>query len=387
MNRIVLPCVLCILAVHSSQARPEQPANPSAHAGQLQPALDEANYGNAVDAIDRVTTVSVPEGGKPVVARADVDGTIHLLYDSSGGPKYAMSNDNGKTFGTPIPVIDAASRKAGLVFEGWDMAIGKDNRIHVAVGTNAWKLKLPKEEWGLYYTSLEAGAKVFTPVRNVNHTPSEGFSLAADERGNVTACWLAGKLYANISHDNGKTFAPQIEINPAYDPCNCCTTSAVYESDGKLAVLYREKANNERDMFLVLWDQTHSQISRTRLSSTLWKIDGCPMTYYAISCNKSGLQAVWPTKGQIYFARVNGKGNLLPPGEIKVPGRTGMRTRMMALSDAKGNTLIAWKQDECVKWQLYNAKGRASGSVGSANTSGNGVAGVVDKSGHFILFR
>jgi len=22
----------------------------------------------------------------------------------------------------------------------------------------------------------------------------------------------------------GKTFGPRVEINPAYDPCNCCTT-------------------------------------------------------------------------------------------------------------------------------------------------------------------
>jgi len=104
-------------------------------------------------------------------------------------------------------------------------------------------------------TSLEPAAKAFALVRNINRKPSEGFSLAADDKGNVTACWLSGKLYANVSHDDGKTFAAQVEINPAYDPCNCCTTSAVYNTGGKLAVLYREETNNERDMFLVLWDQ------------------------------------------------------------------------------------------------------------------------------------
>ena len=71
------------------------------------------------------------------------------------------------------------------------MAVGKGNRIHVAIGTNAWKLKLPKEEWGFHYTSLEAGAKAFAPVPEKISTckPSEGFSLAADDKGNVTACW------------------------------------------------------------------------------------------------------------------------------------------------------------------------------------------------------
>jgi hypothetical protein len=322
-----------------------------------------------------------------VVAKADAEGTIHLLYDSAGVLKYVMSKDNGKTFGGPIPVIDKGSQKAGLVFEGWDMAVGKGNRVHVALSTNAWKLKLPKEEWGFFYTSLKPGAKAFAPVRNINRKPSEGFSLAADDKGNVTACWLSGKLYANVSHDDGESFAPEVEINPAYDPCNCCTTSAIYEPGGKLAVLYREKTNNERDMFLILWDQQHSQTSRNRISDTLWKIDGCPMTYYAISLNKNGFDAVWPTRGQIYFARFDGKGNLLPPGEIKTSGRAGMRTGMVALSEPKGTTLVAWRQDDCVKWQLYDAKGQPTGSVGSAKSAGKGVAGVVGKDGHFILFR
>jgi hypothetical protein len=265
--------------------------------------------------------------------------------------------------------------------------LGKGNRIHVALSTNAWKLKLPKEEWDCFYTSLKPGAKAFAPVRNINRKPSEGFSLAADDKGNVTACWLAGKLYANVSHDDGKTFAPEVEINPAYDPCNCCTTSAIYEPDGKLAVLYREKTNNERDMFLVVWDQQHSQTTRTRISDTRWKIDGCPMTYYTLSRNKHGFDAVWPTRGKIYFARFDRNGNLLPPGEIMTSGRAGMRTGMLALSEPKRATLVAWRQDDCVKWQVYDAKGEPSGSVGSAKSAGKEVAGVVDQSGHFILFR
>ena len=358
-------------------------------AGLLRGALEETRAvdGGAGDAINSVTTVPVPEGGSPVAARTDAEGTILLLYNSADGPKYAKSSNNGKTFEPPIPVVDEASRKPGLVFEGWDMAVGKGNRVHVAMGTNAWKLKLPEKEWGFYYTSLDPGAKAFAPVRNINRKPSEGFSLAADDKGNVTACWLSGKLYANVSHDGGKTFGPRMEINPAYDPCNCCTTSAAFGADGRLAVLYREETNNERDMYLVLWDQGRNQMARTRISTTLWKIDACPMTYYTVSRNKGGFSAVWPTRGDIYFARLDAKGDLLPPGEIKTPGKAGMRTGMLALNGPKGRTLVAWRQDDCVKWQLYDARGQPSGSVGSAKSAGAGVAGVVDRRGDFILFR
>jgi hypothetical protein len=46
----------------------------------------------------------------------------------------------------------------------------------------------------------------------------------------VTACWLCDKF---VSRDSGKAFAPFVEINKSYDPCNCCTTSAVFGADAR----------------------------------------------------------------------------------------------------------------------------------------------------------
>ena len=222
---------------------------------------------------EKVTTIPCPERGQPAAARTDADGTIHLVYRTGDGPCYAKSSDHGKSFSAAIPIVDRQSRKPGLEFDVWDLAVGKAGRVHVALGTNAWKVKLPQEEWGFHYAMLLPGAKEFQPVRNINLKPSEGFSLAADDSGRVTACWLCDKLFTNLSRDNGETFAHFVEINKTYDPCNCCTTSAAYGADGKLAILYREETNNERDMFLVLWDQEKNESSRTRVSTTLWKTD------------------------------------------------------------------------------------------------------------------
>jgi hypothetical protein len=342
---------------------------------------------NADDVSGTVTTVAVPAVGRPVVARTDSAGTIHLLCDSEDGPKYAKSSDGGARFSAAMPVVNGGAQTAGLEYSAWDMAVGKGGRVHVAMGTNAWKLKLPEEDWGYFYANLDPGSSAFSPVRNINRKPSEGFSLAADSRGNVSACWLADKLYINVSHDNGETFAPSVELNPRYNPCNCCTTSAAYGADGHLAVLYREETDNERDMYLVLWDQDGGQMMRKRLSRTLWKIDACPMTYYTISPERGGFVAVWPTGGQIYFARLDGEGTPLPPAEIKTPGRSGMRTGMLALSAPDGSTVVAWKTADQLGWQLYAADGRPSGQPGTAKSPGNGAAGVVSKDGRFILFR
>ncbi len=340
----------------------------------------------ADDSADRVVTVTVPGGSKPIVARTDKKGAIHLLCDSPEGPKYLKSADGGVTFSAAIPVVNRRSQ-AGLEYSAWDMAVGKGGRVHVAMATNAWKLKLPVEEWGYFYATLDPAASAFSPVRNINRKPSEGFSLAADEEGNVTACWLSDRLYANVSRDNGETFGPNVEISPRFNPCNCCTTSAAYGEDGRLALLYREETNNERDMYLVLWDQAKGGVKRTRVGRTPWKIDGCPMTYYTIARDRGGFVAAWPTQGEIYFARANGDGESLQPAEIKTPGRSGMRTGIIALTAPDGGVLVAWKKDEQLGWQLYDAAGRPSGAPGAVKGPGTGAAGVVRKDGHFVLFR
>jgi hypothetical protein len=341
----------------------------------------------ADDVTDKVTTVPAPGGGKPVVARTDKEGAVHLLFDSEGGPRYARSTDGGVTFGPAIPVVSGGSQPAGLEYSAWDMAVGEGGRVHVAMGTNAWKLKLPQEEWGYFYATLDPGSTAFSPVRNLNRKPSEGFSLAADDKGNVTACWLSDKLYANVSHDNGETFAPFVELNPSYNPCNCCTTSSAYGGDGRLAVLYREETKNERDMYLVLWDQAGGRTSRTRVSETLWTLDACPMTYYTVTPDRGGFVVAWPTRGDVYFARLDGRGHPLPPGETKTPGRSGMRTGVLALNAPDGTTLVAWKNGGRLGWQLYGEGGKPLGQPGSVESPGNGAAGVVGKDGRFTLFR
>ena len=333
----------------------------------------------------RVVTVKVPQSGQPAAAKADAAGTIHLLFHSEAGPQYVGSHDDGRTFSKPLGLIDPKSQRPGLEFTIWDMAVDRSGRVHVALGTNAWQLKLPQEQWGFFYTQLEQGAPAFTAIRNINRKPSEGFSLAVGNDGQVTACWMADKLYANVSKDHGRTFAPYVEFDPTLDPCNCCTTSAAYAADGRLAVLYREETNNERDMYLAQWDQTTGDVSRTRVSKTPWKIDACPMSYYQISRVDDGFTAVWPTKGRVYFARLDSKGKPRSPVEIETPGTTDTRTGMLALTAADG-TLVAWKKANQLNWQFYDQKGRASGLQGSAPSAGKGVAGVVTKDGRFVLF-
>ena len=338
----------------------------------------------------RVKLVQIPGAGNIVKAQTGTDGTIHVLYDGEDSPFYTRSTNNGGTFSKSIPVLVTHAKTPGLKFDAWDLALGKDGRVHVAMGNNAWKLKLPQEEWGLHYAALDRGETAFSPVRNLNRKPSEGFALAANAQGDVSASFLSGKLYAMESRDGGKNFNDWRELNPEWNPCDCCTTAAAYGADGRLAILYREETNNDRDIYAVIWDQrAGNKMIRQRISSTTWKLEGCPMTYFSITPAANGYIAAWPTKGQIYFARLDADGEVLPPGEIKTPGANGMRTGIVALGAADGAALVAWKNAEKLNWQLYDPKETASnapGASGSTASSGNGAAGVVLSSGQFLLF-
>jgi hypothetical protein len=272
------------------------------------------------------------------------------------------------------------------VFSGEAMTIGNGGAVYVAISTNNWKMKLPGVVDGLAFTSLAAGSGTFAPLRSLNGRPSEGFSLAADGSGNVAATWLADRLYANLSRDGGRTFTPNAEINTSYDPCNCCTTRAVYGPDGSLAVLYREETDNKRDMYLVILKKDGQQL-RTRISSTLWEVNACPMTYFGLSATKTGYIAAWPTKGEIYFARIDKNGRVLSPGELKTPGHSGMRTGLVALGAPDGRSLIAWNHQGQLSWQEYSPDGQPVDNPTSVPTTGKGAAGVVDGTGKFTLFQ
>ena len=333
-----------------------------------------------------VLVVSAPDGCRPVVARSDSRGVIHLAMDSAQGPCYARSENGGRSFSKPMPILDETPRPEGLEFAVWDMVIGPKGHVHVALHNNAWKLKLPKEEWGYFYARLDPAATAFAGVRNINKTPSEGFALAADARGNVTAVWLADKLYANVSHDHGESFGATQEISTEFDPCNCCTTSATYGADGRLAILYREETNNDRDMFLVLWDQSSGTISRRSVSTVNWKIDRCPMTYYSVVPDGDGYVAAWPTQKTIYFAKLNKEGIMMGPAETKTPGQTGMRTGILALPGSQGATLVVWNHEDKLGWQLYDAQSRPVGPAGAGKAAGKGAAAVVGANGKFVVF-
>ena len=337
--------------------------------------------------VPSVSITPLPGLSQPVRARRGADGVIHVIADGPGGPRYARSLDDGVTFGPAQPVVVAADLPAGLEFAAEDLAVSPDGRVHVALSSNGWKLKRPQEEWGFYYTQLSPGGGAFAPLRNLNRKPSEGFALAAGANGMVVASFLSGRLFTQTSTNRGQTFGPYAELDPAWNPCDCCTTALAFGQDGQVALLYREETDNLRDPYVAVWDAGRpTPPRRTRLGEGHWHLAGCPMTYFSLEATRTGYVAAWPTEGRVRLARLDATGAMLTPGEIATPGKTGMRQRVLALESPEGTVLVAWNESGTLRWQLYDRSGQPLGAAGEASATGKHAVGVSLPGGQFRLF-
>ncbi len=94
--------------------------------------------GHAIERVNRVNVIRVPGDANVVKAQLGADGTLHLLLDAEDGPQYVKSTDAGVTFSAPMTIVDAASQKPGLKFQGEDLAVGKDGRVYAAMSTRTF---------------------------------------------------------------------------------------------------------------------------------------------------------------------------------------------------------------------------------------------------------
>ena len=325
-----------------------------------------------------VRVAAVPEGGRVADAEVDASGAIHLVWVKGGDVWYAKSTSAGRAFTTPLRVNSEpnTAHPPGM-FRGPDIALGAKGRVHVIWYTNGFQRQRPKDEWGVYYSHLDPAGTAFASARNLNHLPGDGYSLAADGRGNVAVLAMAGKLGVLISGDDGETFAPSREIADA-DPCECCATRSVFAADGTFFAAYRDKEANIRDMFLI----GGSDFKRTRLSTVAWPINGCPMTGNSLAKAGAGLIAAWETNGAITFARLDSHG--APGASVEVAPRGKYP---IALATADGAVCVSWKEASVLKWRLFDRANKPLGEPGSAPApAGDRFAGAVTREGEFVLF-
>ena len=336
----------------------------------------------AGEIISRVQVVLVPNEGKVPDAEIDGTGTIHLAYFSDSNVYYIKSSDDGRSFSSPIRVNSEDGFAYGGAYRGPDLALGIGGNIHVIWYNSAYQQNRPTEHWGVMYSRLEKGSSVFEASRNLNRKPSDNFSLAADGTGRVAVIWMAGSIYANLSANEGETFSAPLNLNT--DPCECCGSQAVYTPDGRLAVLYRDKAENYRDTYLSLLPREGKDFTSLKISQTPWYITSCPMTGSSLKLAGSDLIAGWETQGRIYFDQLILDGQLVSMSETHV---TDSGRYPVVLKAWDGKTLVSWKDGLKLKWQMFNSEKEKEEQIKSvACLAVDRPSGVVTRDGRFLLF-
>ncbi len=162
------------------------------------------------------------------------------------------------------------------------------------------------------------------------------------------------------------------------DPCECCGSRATYTRDGSLAVLYRDKTDNLRDTNVAILANGATKWSNRVISETPWPISSCPMTGSFLGESKAGIAAAWETDGQIFF-RVG-------LGAETKEVRAAEKGRFPVVLTSGSTTLVAWKDDKQLEWQVFEGDTSSIGNQGShAGTNSDRPAGVIAKSGRMIL--
>jgi hypothetical protein len=316
-------------------------------------------------------------------AEIDSDGTVHVAYLSGNDIFYVKSEDGGTSFSEPLRVNSQRGMATGGLFRGPDLSLGKGNRVHVGWYNHANSRQKPEDsEQGFLYSRTNEAGTVFEASRFITGKPSDNYSLAADGRGNLAAVWVREKLHFNLSNDGGENFASP-SGSPA-DPCECCGTRAAYSPGGALFVLYRDKQNNDRDMYLARPDRGENSNFPVKLNTETWHIKACPLSGSYLSINGNHLLAAWELIGGIFFSRLSTNGEILTAGEIKV---SDYGKYPVVLASGR-NILVAWKDGTSLQWQMFDLEGNRQGETYTVETSNNGhrPGGVVLPHGRFLLF-
>lgn len=357
-------------------------------AGCLDVLADAQANDLAVDAVPDVRAMRLPEGAMSPQAAVDRAGHVHLIY-VTGDPaaadiSYIRSSDAGHTFAPPLRVNSQprSAMSIGAV-RGPHLALGKNGRAHVA--WNGSNLAQPRAAGSnptpMLYARLNDAGDQFEPQRNLVTTHAGldgGGSVAADPDGNVYVAWHAPQtdrtetdrqVWLARSSDEGKTFSPEIAVNPKrLGACGCCGLK-IASVGGRVYIAYRTAGETvDRDMNLL------ASTDKGRTFSTVgvdpWKIGACVMSTADVSGVDSRAVAAWESHGHINFGRPNEK----PMKISTVPGdRANQKHPAVAVNHA-GQFIIAWtigagwNKGGAAGWQVFAAGGDAiKGASGVLN--------------------
>jgi hypothetical protein len=326
-----------------------------------------------------VSTVKLPDSAFRTQVVMDAKGTIHMVHANLqkelGNLYYVRKEAGQEAFSAPIQVNSTANCSAGF-----NMAVGKDGRVHVVIRPNAkYSMAMLKRKPKfndlkyMLYCRLNDESTKFEEERDLSDA-TFGFegvgAIIADGKGEVSVFWHGleepgpehtRSIFVARSANEGRSFTkPERIQSDVIGACACCSMSGTMDIDGRMYLVYRNSESTaNKDSYLLVSDDKGRTFTGTLLES--WANAGCPGSRYSIASGPSGVFVAWDTQGRVRFAKSGSKIN-----STDAPAN-GKKTRSPILvCNSKGEVLFAWSEaDEPrqfmkggdLAWRVYDRNG------------------------------
>lgn len=302
--------------------------------------------------------IDTSEGSCPYLTK-DNKGNLVLSWikkvDSSTSEYcYAVSKDEGKTFGKAIVI--PGSTNIHPHGENMPKIIFKPSGEIIAAWASA--NPNPKNAYSdeVYYSkSFDKGSSWSHPSKLVSDTAGfdqRYFDMAILANGEAAIIWLDNRK--KTMHDGSALYFAETQDTSGFqnerlitEPCcPCCRTDLFVDKGKNIHLLYRAIIQDSiRDMeHIVSTDNGKTFSTPERISDDNWVVFGCPHTGPAMTENKDGIQFTWFTGGKeggVYYCNSDNNGNSFSSRKM-VSGLSSKHCQIASLGD--DDLAIVWNE-------------------------------------------
>ncbi len=308
---------------------------------------------------------------------SDSAGNLDATFVAGDNLYYSHSSDGGRSFGPRIQVNNKKDFVAGGLFRGPELARSSDGVVHIVWNSRASQLGLPHDQLGVMYSRLKDGG-LLGAERNLSLGPVDGYSIVATG-ASVKVAWHTDNevLIANLTGAARQTIAAPIA---GLLPCECCDTAMMQSTDGAVTLVYRDRLDNRRDMYLVKLAADGASQSRLKLDRESWILEGCPISGAALLRMDNTDLAAWEHEGRILLASVPDSARATPAAKDLGAGK------FPVMAASAGRVLIAFNSRRFVEWILLDGKSLnriAAGKVRARQSGRPAAAGL--PGGRFLV--